>query len=296
MTGPLRPAVISLTGDRADNQDRCLWRRSGDRWLLALADGMGGHARGELAAEAFIDTLAAAFARWPRGLAAPDFLRRAFSRAHAAVVASGQTQRPPVHPLTTGVACVVEQDRLHCAHLGDSRCYLLRRGRILVRTRDHTPVARLLAQGIITPAEARRHPLRNQVNRCLGGQGGPWPPTLTPPCPLQPGDLILLCSDGLWNGVDERALARLARAGDLSRAGLALARQAVRAAAPSADNASLLAWRWQAGPAAARPAGPTPPAAQAQGARPSLDQAIAQLQEALAEYGPEMEAARRRGG
>jgi protein phosphatase len=94
------------------------------------------------------------------------------------------------------------------AHAGDSRGYLFRGGTVLHRTRDHSKVQTLLSMGLIRPEEADRHPQRNMVLNCLGS---PFEPTIETSAPtnLVPGDLILLCTDGLWAGVDETGIANL---------------------------------------------------------------------------------------
>ena len=234
------------TGDRRSNQDRALVLEDDGEVLLVLADGMGGHARGDLAAEAFVDTFRRRFrARDP--LADPgNFLAETFQAAHRIIVAVGRTCQPPVQPLTTGVACLISGDTAHWAHVGDSRLYLLRHDRVIYRTRDHTPVAELLDAGLISHREARRHPMRNHVSRCIGSADNPPEVSLGPTAFLEPGDTLLLCSDGFWSALGERRLLALPGAEDLAATLETLALTAEQLAHPNSDNITAVACRLQA--------------------------------------------------
>ena len=157
-------ARTSRVGNRDSNQDRALVITDDDAVLLAVADGMGGHDRGDLAAQAFVDTLRRQFlARDP--MEDPSaFLHSALKRAHRTIVAVGRAHRPPIRPLTTGVACLVQGDMAHWAHVGDSRFYLLREDHVFFQTRDHTPVADLVAAGVIDPTKVTRSALQNAAS------------------------------------------------------------------------------------------------------------------------------------
>ncbi len=239
-------ATATRQGDRETNQDRCavLPRNSGG--LLLLADGMGGHPRGELAAQVFIDSLARAFdqAGWP--VAGPaQFLETACHRAHTAIVAAGEQEQPPVRPLTTGVACLVQEQQACWAHAGDSRLYLFRNGETRARTRDHSLVQEIIERGELEESERELHPLRNIVTRSLGGTPQEPVVELSGVTALQPGDTLLLCSDGLWSALPEDHLAELALADSLEQAAQAIALEAEQASRPSSDNITLVACRLQ---------------------------------------------------
>lgn len=276
-------------GNRANNQDRCLLLEQGGTVLLAVADGMGGHARGELAAQAFIDTLGRLFLG-SEGLEDPaTFLRDAFRAAHRAIQCVGEAQEPPVQPLTTGVACLVQGGTAMWAHVGDSRAYLIRDGRTALRTRDHTRVAEMVEAGLITEQQARLHPLRNHVSLCLGGTPQPPPVTLGPKIYLIEGDVLLLCSDGLWSAVSETRLTALLEEKDTARAIDGLAEAAEQASYPQSDNVSGVALRWagQRQDTGNAGTGATPPHT-GNAPQDPLDRAIAEIEQALAEYGGEM--------
>lgn len=200
---PGESAHSSLIGDRKINQDRCIQIREGDTALLGLADGMGGHPRGEVAAQLLIDTCQNYFSLTPHPILNPSsFLTRLLHKAHEDIVAFGYDQQPAIDPRTTAVACLIQKNVAHWAHAGDSRLYLLREMRVLSRTVDHSYVERLKQQGVISAEEQEAHPQRNYVTRCLGGSLASPDITLGKH-KLQAGDILLLCSDGFWGSVDE---------------------------------------------------------------------------------------------
>jgi len=285
----LETGQINRLGDRDENQDRYLLIEDDSGLLLAVADGMGGHARGDLAAQAFVDVLSRRF-RNRDGLERPEqFLGDCFREAHRSIVAVGRAQKPAVRPLTTAVACLIQGATAHWAHVGDSRLYLLRDGRVLTRTRDHTHVADLIESGLITEERARRHPLRNQVNRCLGGGSQPLLVSAVPCVYLQEGDVVLLCSDGLWSALPDSRFLALLDASDVAAELDVLSREAECICYPKSDNITAVAIRWQgeisdvAGPRRRKLAHWEPPSAEDPVAR-----AIAEIEQALQEYQREM--------
>ena len=234
-------ASTSLQGDRSENQDRCAVLEDGPAILLLLADGMGGHARGDLAAASFIDSLTRGFPAH-RELAAAKFLQRAFAVAHDDINTAGSAARPPVEPHTTGVACLITGATACWAHVGDSRLYLLRDDRVLARTVDHSLVEERIQLGELAEADRARHPLRNHVTRALGGPQ-PAAASVSEEVSLQPGDVLLLCSDGLWAAQPGEALFELAHAASLQDCVERLAAGAVANSAPASDNVTLVALR-----------------------------------------------------
>ena len=234
-------ASTSLTGDRSENQDRCAILEDGDTLLLLLADGMGGHARGELAAACFIETRSRAFPA-PGEQAAAEFLRRAFEQAHDNINTAGREAIPPAEPHTTAVACLVRGEMACWAHSGDSRLYLLRDERVLLRTTDHSLVEELVQLGELTEEDRHSHPLRSHVTRALGGRQPPGT-SLSAEKRLMPGDVLLLCSDGLWSAVSEARLTDLVRTTSLQDCVERLASEAAANSAPGSDNVTLVALR-----------------------------------------------------
>ncbi len=227
-------------GNRAVNQDRCLVINQTHKTLLVVADGMGGHERGELAAQTAVDSMGENFEQVRGRIDDPQrFLRMAIHNAHLDIIRAGRQQQPAVDPRTVCVACVVQDHQAWWAHVGDSRLYLLRDGVVAQRTRDHTPLEDLLKRGEINEDSARNHPLRNNVNRCLGGD---TVPRISFACAdLEKDDMLLLCSDGLWSALTEQQLTALHQSKNLEAGVNQLAEQAERASYPHSDNISLIA-------------------------------------------------------
>ncbi|HET7921298.1 MAG TPA: PP2C family serine/threonine-protein phosphatase [Gammaproteobacteria bacterium] len=237
---------VSRQGNRSENQDRASLVVTDTRILLAVADGMGGHAAGDVAAEAAIDSLVRAFKHIRGSMHDPaEFLHTSIVDAHEAVVLLGEALPPEVRPRTTITACVITDNMACWAHVGDSRIYLIRDHKVLVRTRDHSAVEMLARQGLLSDDALARHPLRNFVDQCLGGD--PELPTITiaPTHPLMAGDTLLLCSDGLWAPLDDRYIAsELGAPLELQLSLDLIAAEAESRAAPSSDNVTGVALRW----------------------------------------------------
>ena len=231
-------AQINLIGDRRENQDRSEVL-SGDGHVLAVvADGMGGHANGKLAAETAVAALTANLLLDDP----PRFLADAMIAAHRAVFALGQGMPFEQRPGTTAVCALIVADKLWWTNIGDSRAYHLRQGRLLERTRDHTWIETQLAAGEMTPEEALLHPERHMIEHCLGIREKPPPVEVGAARTLAAGDVILLCSDGLWGQLDEAdIIARLSTADPFTDTVRQLAEEAARAGRPHSDNVSVVA-------------------------------------------------------
>lgn len=234
-------------GNRSSNQDRFAILERPGAVLLILADGMGGHEGGLLAATTLVSKFTETFRSAAFPLPDPGkFLHDTFVQGHHAVVEAGAEQNPPINPRTTGVACVVQGGRVWWAHVGDSRFYLMRSGNVVERTRDHSHVETLIAQGKISEKRAKTHPQRNQVTRCIGGNATKTPDvTLGGATPLVQQDVVMLCSDGLWGGLNDDVLAvELADHRPLATLVDMLAGLAEAKSYPKCDNVSVVALRW----------------------------------------------------
>jgi serine/threonine protein phosphatase PrpC len=236
----------SRLGNRRINQDRCAIVQSVDYLLLTLGDGMGGHPRGEMAAQILMDTTEQHFYRIPKPVAAPrDFLKKALQDAHKQIQAFGFAQTPPIDPRTTGVVVLVQNGMVHWAHVGDSRFYLFRKGKLLTRTIDHSYVEQLRQDGIISAEQQETHPQRHFVTRCLGGSPKPPAISLGESARLLDGDVLLLCSDGFWANIEEEEMAfAFQEQAPLEKVIKELARAAEVTAHPESDNVTALAMRW----------------------------------------------------
>jgi len=238
-------AQDTRVGKRPYNQDRAGHWSSAEAVLLVLADGMGGHAYGEVAAELVMRHIAAAFRRDARPrLADPDlFLFRAVGRSHGMLLREAANLGLPDTPRTTVVACVVQDGRAYWSHVGDSRLYLLRKGEVLVRTRDHTLVQQLVDEGRLQSDDMSSHPERNRLLQCLGGV---HTPRIQPTAHalLDKDDVLLLCSDGLWGPLTERQILEGFAGAPLAEAVPRLAALAEAEGAAGADNITTLALAW----------------------------------------------------
>jgi serine/threonine protein phosphatase PrpC len=238
---------LSLAGNRSENQDRVDVFANENALLMAVVDGMGGHAHGARAAEVTVTTLKECFAEMSLPVFDPQgFLTLALARAHDRVVRLGEGVALDHKPRATCAVCLVQDGGSFWAHVGDSRIYQLRGGAIVARTRDHSHVELLLREGLIAENEMRGHPMRNFVECCLGGDAPLPDMSVTARRKLVAGDVLLACTDGLWSGVEDDDIARLSADGrePLERLVRTLAERAVTRNSPYSDNTSVTAVRW----------------------------------------------------
>jgi serine/threonine protein phosphatase PrpC len=240
-------AELSLLGDREDNQDRVTVSAAEQAALLVVIDGMGGHSDGSRAADTALKSLLESFRQTSLPMFDPlGFLHMALSRAHDDVAKLGNGQIIDTRPRATTAVCLVQEGAAFWAHIGDSRVYHMRHGKILQRTRDHSHVELLLREGKITEEELPTHPMRNFVECCLGGDPAIPEMTVSGRHVLQPGDVLLLCTDGIWANLRDSDIAGFFREDNQElRAWLeALGRRAVQASAPFSDNSTAAVLRW----------------------------------------------------
>ena len=240
-------ADVSLLGDREDNQDRVTVSVAEQAALLVVIDGMGGHSDGSRAADTALKSLLESFRQTSLPMFDPlGFLHMALSRAHDEVAKLGNGQTIDTRPRATTAICLVQEGAAFWAHIGDSRVYHLRHGKIVQRTRDHSHVELLLREGKITEEELPTHPMRNFVECCLGGDPAIPEMTVSGRNVLLPGDVLLLCTDGIWANLRDSDIAGFFREDNQElRAWLeALGRRAVQASAPFSDNSTAAVLRW----------------------------------------------------
>jgi PPM family protein phosphatase len=242
----------SRIGRRRNNQDRIAYSYSREALLMVVADGMGGHLHGEIAAQITTEIIVGAFQREARPVLEDPtrFLRHALDDAHNAILDYAFDKYLPEAPRTTVVACVVQQGSAWWAHAGDSRLYVLRGGQIVEQTRDHSRVQMLIDHGAITPEEARQHPERNRIYSCLGGDHAPQI-EIAPRLRLWEEDLIALCSDGVWGPVGDAGMIASLADGDVMLRVPELLDRAEELGGVACDNLSIVAMRWHGGGRAA---------------------------------------------
>ena len=227
--------AVSHTGKvRSNNQDSGYAGSS----LFVVADGMGGHAGGDVASSIAISQLKPL----DQDYSSPDEAERTLSRTIAAtakILIDTVSQRPELAGMGTTVSALAMVDDVAViAHIGDSRVYLFRDGELSQITVDHTFVQRLVDSGRITPDEARYHPRRSVLMRVLGDMD-PNPEVDTIVMPTRPGDRWLLCSDGLSGVIDDAHTSKALGAGQApARTADALLKQALDGGAP--DNVTIV--------------------------------------------------------
>jgi serine/threonine protein phosphatase PrpC len=203
----LEVALMSDRGGRKYNEDACGHWHSRQHLCCVLADGAGGHGGGDIASKLAVQELISRFSQQPSQQAAElDRLLRVTND----VLISQRVPGTPRQDMHSTVVCLVIDfiaHRAHWAHSGDSRMYWFRQGRVLARTRDHSLVQGLVDSGLLAAEEIRTHPKRSELRSALGiapevlevsaGEGGDE---------VQAGDVFLLCTDGLWEYLDDAVL------------------------------------------------------------------------------------------
>jgi serine/threonine protein phosphatase PrpC len=231
-------AVADAIGGRSEQQDRVAAFRTADGsvCLAVVADGMGGHQGGALAAQAVVDAAAAAWEE--TGGSVPDpqaFVLDACRRAHAAVNREGRALG--IMPHSTAVFLMVDATGARWCHVGDSRLYRFRGGAMLERTRDHSLVQLMVDLGEVRESDMATHPDQNKLFKSLGGADDPEPGAGA--AAVGPDDAFLLCSDGLWEQISVEEMADALAADDLDRAAAELVDLAALRGGALGDNAAV---------------------------------------------------------
>ncbi|MGP0019534.1 MAG: Stp1/IreP family PP2C-type Ser/Thr phosphatase [Candidatus Sulfotelmatobacter sp.] len=246
---PPKPGIeaASLTDvgrQRANNEDSFLyWEPTSDEdfrrkgRLAVVADGMGGYEGGQEASRLAVETVRSvydnAFGADPQGT-----LIEAFASAHQNIQRFA-TEHPQFYGMGTTCTAVSIVDRqLYFAHVGDSRLYLIRGESITRLTRDHSYVGRLVESGIVRSEDAESHPQRHILTAALGSGREVTPHVPEQPVALEPGDSLLLCSDGLWGLVGDPELSQVVRANPPAEACQKLVAMALERGGP--DNVTAL--------------------------------------------------------
>ena len=201
--------------------------------LFAVADGMGGHAAGEVASEIAVNVLAELAPKDLDGAA----LEHAVEEANHEIIRAARDGRGREGMGTTLTACMLENERLIIAQVGDSRAYLLHHGKLQQLTRDHSLMADMIEAGQLTPEEARHHPQRSVITRALGSDPNTRPDMYE--INVETGDRLLVCSDGLSSMIeDEQIEAVMRRVPDPQRCASQLVNEAI--AAGGHDNVTVI--------------------------------------------------------
>jgi serine/threonine protein phosphatase PrpC len=215
-----------------------------DSGLFALADGMGGHPEGEVASQLALQTMSALFQQASKPTIADPmaFLNQAILAGHQQLLRYSAQKALSDTPRTTVVACVLQGDSVYWAHCGDSRLYMVRAGKLIARTRDHSYSELQDALHSVVPMRERLN--RNVLFTCLGSPGKPVIDTAGP-FTLQGGDRLMLCSDGLWSTVTDESITEQLGRQSIAEAVPELVEQALRNGGPKCDNVSVMAVEWE---------------------------------------------------
>jgi protein phosphatase len=191
---------------RTSNQDD--YRIDTDGRFFIVADGMGGHAGGQEASRLATETIATFLKeRWEDDCETPALLKQALEQANLAIL-KDQRQHPERADMGTTIVVLAfrEQDPSPwCAHVGDSRLYRLRGQHLNQITQDHTWIAKAIREGDVVPSQSRNHPWRHVLSQCLGRED--LSQIDVQPLDIQPGDRLLLCSDGLTEELSDHLIA-----------------------------------------------------------------------------------------
>ena len=235
----------SRKGSRKLNQDRLAYTYSRDTLMLVVADGMGGHAGGEIAAQIAVRLFIERFQQEAKPVLKNPlkFLQDTMLRAHAALGSYANQFSMLETPRTTCVCCIVQGAHAYWSHVGDSRLYLFRQGALVGSTKDHSKVQYLVDQGIITTEEVADHPDRNKIFSCLGGLIDPVI-DLSRRTPLRNGDILLLCTDGLWSVFPPSEIATWLTSTPILKTAPQMLREAEKRGGGDGDNLSAIIIRW----------------------------------------------------
>jgi protein phosphatase len=188
--------------------------------LVVVADGMGGHLAGEVASRMAVDVISRVY--YESAGDAMSALKDSFTAANREIYQSSTEVHGRNGMGTTCTALVLRNGTALTAHVGDSRLYLIRSGQIYLMTEDHSAVMELVKRGLLTREQARHHPDKNVILRALGSHSEVEVSTWDEPFPIRDGDRFLLCSDGLYDLVEDKEIMDAVLAGDAHSACAAL--------------------------------------------------------------------------
>ena len=236
---------VSRKGGRKVNEDRmgyCYTRKSG---IFLLADGMGGHPQGEVAAQLALETIFAMYQKEAKAeiVDVGAFLNSAVMLAHRQILRYSTEKGMSDAPRTTIVAVLVQDGCVSWIHCGDSRFYLVRQGELLVRTLDHSFLEQhRSSSGSFKSPERRIN--RNVLFTCLGS---PIKPVveLSGPLALKTGDRLMLCSDGLWGSLSDADIVFQLTHKPVVQAVPELVEKALRQGGVNSDNVTCIALEWE---------------------------------------------------
>jgi serine/threonine protein phosphatase PrpC len=235
---------VSRKGGRQLNEDRMGYSYTRDSSILLLADGMGGHPEGEVAAQLALEAMSALYQKQanPTIDDVPAFLTAAVMAAHRQIIRYATEKGMLDTPRTTVVAAVVQNGTATWVHCGDSRLYLVRNGKLVVRTRDHSYLEQPPKNHV--PTRMSELTNRNILFTCLGSPAKPVF-DMADPVTLQQGDKIMLCSDGLWGTLSDEEIVQQIGVGAVGDTVPGMVEMALQRAGATSDNVTVIAMEWE---------------------------------------------------
>jgi len=235
-------------GGRSHNEDDLRLGQSGSFWYAVLSDGAGGHKGGAIASDLVVRITAHGLQSATQS--SPEYLDRLVRDTNAVVVEKqDRSSSDRMHATLVALWLDARREEALWTHVGDSRLYMLRHGRVLHVTQDDSVVQRMVDAGYLTPEEALVHPKKNQLLSAMGAEGGVEPNTIETHMAIEDGDAFLLCSDGWWDHFDKRAIEAAFAAAKSPDEWLGLMADAIhQAQQPRQDNYSAIAL-WVGDPA-----------------------------------------------
>lgn len=198
--------IFTNIGKRQVNEDSlCVSEHEGS-YCFTLADGLGGHGKGEVASQLVVQSICGKFQQEGYG---ESFLEDAFGEAQEALASEKKKRRETTGMMTTGVSLILHQDTARWAHIGDSRLYYFYRNKVVARTIDHSVPQMLVLSKELKEKNIRNHPDRNKLTKAFGSLKRIIPCTESEPVQLEQCQGFLLCSDGFWELIYEKEMCRL---------------------------------------------------------------------------------------
>ncbi len=201
-------SLITDKGMRDHNEDMVGYRQIGERYCFVLADGLGGHGKGEVASKLAVDTILAEFERYTD---MTEFLQRAITSAQNALLNTQKQMNCTTEMKTTVVCLVIDGKQMQWAFCGDSRLYYLYKNKIRQRTIDHSVPQMLVLSKQLKEKQIRFHEDRNRLLRVLGMESEKQVFEIMPPMDVKGRQKFLMCTDGFWEYVFEKDIQKLAK-------------------------------------------------------------------------------------
>ena len=202
----IRYATLTNKGDREVNEDSIGVFSNGDMQLFVLCDGLGGHGMGADASKLIVDVMGSQFESCEDPV---NFLGDAFNTAQGVLMTEQAARHAKQKMKTTCVTLLTDGNKVWAGHVGDSRCYFFKSGRYKKRTLDHSIPQMLALSREIKEKDIRYHPQRSFVTRVMGIEWEKPMYELEEPLALKPNYAFMLCSDGLWELIEEKEMSAL---------------------------------------------------------------------------------------